>query len=88
MLFRSRSLLSVLSEQMAESPHIGFYLSWCLNLLNNHGQYLHKQSYLFLTPFRALQKAITSQRQDIAKLFAYCRCCCWLSFFLLFDLMC
>lgn len=53
-------LMQFLSKVMSNSPHIEFYLHWCLQLLQYHGVHIEKHRGSFMRAFRALHKAIES----------------------------
>ena len=54
-------LMQFLSKIMSTSPHIEFYLHWCLQLLQCHGVHIEKHRGSFMRAFRALHKAIESR---------------------------
>eukprot|EP00743_Colponemidia_sp_Colp-15_P006217 GILK01006687.1.p1 GENE.GILK01006687.1~~GILK01006687.1.p1 ORF type:complete len:888 (+),score=130.49 GILK01006687.1:52-2715(+) len=61
-------LLSFLASQVEVSVHLDLNMLWCLSLFNHHGRYLKDNSSKCITTFRALQKALTKQHTDLAKL--------------------
>jgi len=61
-------LLTFMSTDLEGSPHLEFYLLWCLHVFNFHGRYLKDQSSLFMSTFRNLQKSITNRHNVLSKL--------------------
>jgi periodic tryptophan protein 2 len=57
-------LMQFLSKVIATSPHIEFYLHWCLQLMQVHGAHLEKHRGSFMRAFRALHKAIESRYSE------------------------
>ena len=57
-------LMQFLSKIMATSPHIEFFLHWCLQLLQVHGVHLEKHRGTCMRAFRALHKAIESRQSE------------------------
>ena len=57
-------LLQAIATVMANSPHIEFYLKWCLELLQTHGLYLEKHRGSFMRAFRTLHKVIQTKHDD------------------------
>jgi periodic tryptophan protein 2 len=50
------------------SPHIEFYLMWCLALLQTHGSSLRERSTFVVTALRSVQKALVGQKDSLVKL--------------------
>mmetsp|Transcript_13043 Transcript_13043/g.19250 ORF Transcript_13043/g.19250 Transcript_13043/m.19250 type:complete len:929 (-) Transcript_13043:181-2967(-) len=61
-------LMFVLARQMAESPHLGYYLKWSLALLTHHGAFMKANSTAFSSAFRSLHKSLLRHQQDLFKL--------------------
>ena len=61
-------LLQSLAVLIATSPHIEFYLTWCLELLQTHGMYMEKHRGLFMRAFRSLHKAIQTSQDDLRRI--------------------
>ena len=57
-------LMQFLSKIMTTSPHVEFYLHWCLELLQVHGVHLEKHRGAFMRAFRALHKAIECRMSE------------------------
>jgi len=60
-------LLYYMSKFMAESPHIEYYLEWCVQLLSSHSQYLTKNHTHFMRSFRSLFRTVKTHNDDLVK---------------------
>ena len=58
-------LMQFMSKIMADTPHIEFFLHWCLQLLQFYGLYLEKNRGAFMRSFRALHKAVESRQSEL-----------------------
>ncbi|KAL7488891.1 hypothetical protein ACHAW6_014481 [Cyclotella cf. meneghiniana] len=58
-------LIQFLSKCMEDSPHIEFYLQWCLELLQAHGLFMEKNRGKFLRSFRSLFRVVQSRYADV-----------------------
>ncbi|KAL7543380.1 hypothetical protein ACHAWF_007377 [Thalassiosira exigua] len=58
-------LIQFLSKCMENSPHIDFYLQWCLDLLQTHGLFMERNRGKYLRSFRALFRVVQSQHVDL-----------------------
>jgi len=58
-------LLNFVSKCMATSPHLEFYMEWCLHILQHHGMYLQKHRGRFMRSFRALFKVISTRFEEL-----------------------
>ncbi|CAB9497819.1 Periodic tryptophan protein 2 homolog [Seminavis robusta] len=58
-------LMQFLSKILSTTPHIDFFLRWCLQLLQVHGAHLEKHRAIFMRAFRALHKAIASRQGEV-----------------------
>ena len=47
------------------SPHIEFYLQWCLELLQIHGRHMERHRGSFQRAFRAMHKVVGSQYSEL-----------------------
>ena len=47
------------------SPHIEFYLQWCLQLLQTHGVFLERRRGSFMRAFRAMHKVIQTRHDEL-----------------------
>jgi periodic tryptophan protein 2 len=50
---------------MDGSPHIEFYLQWCLQLLQTHGLYMDKHRGSFMRAFRAMHKTVQTRHDEL-----------------------
>jgi periodic tryptophan protein 2 len=61
-------LLQYISKIILESPHLEFYTQWCLELLRCHGMYMEKNRSTYLRAFRAMNRAVQIQHDDLRKI--------------------
>ena len=59
------ALLQYLSKSMIDSPHVEFYLQWCLQILQIHGTYLEKYKGSHMRAFRAMHKTVQSRYNEV-----------------------
>ena len=60
-------LMQFLSKVMNDSPHLDFYLEWCLSLLQIHGQHIDKHRGSFMRALRALHKIVQVRHDDLGR---------------------
>ena len=58
-------LIQFLSKCMEDSPHVEYYLQWCLELLQTHGLFMEKNRGKYLRSFRALFRVVQSRDVDL-----------------------
>lgn len=58
-------LIHFISTCMANSPHLEFYMEWCLQVLLHHGIYLQKHRGKFMRSFRALFKSVSTRFEEL-----------------------
>jgi periodic tryptophan protein 2 len=58
-------LMQFIAKSMADSPHVEFYLEWCLQLLQTHGVLLEKSRGTFMRAFRAMQKSVQTRHDEL-----------------------
>ena len=58
-------LLQFVAKVAADSPHIEFYLQWCLQLLQSHGIYMDSHRGTFMRAFRAMHKAVQTRYDEL-----------------------
>mmetsp|Transcript_16767 Transcript_16767/g.32649 ORF Transcript_16767/g.32649 Transcript_16767/m.32649 type:complete len:904 (-) Transcript_16767:267-2978(-) len=61
-------VLTLIANEIINTQNIQHHLAWARAILTVHQDRLRDQSKQFMSSFRALQKAITSQNKDLAKL--------------------
>ena len=61
-------MLSVLAERVESSPHLQFYLHWCVSLLKHHTTHLREKSPSIVSYIRDLQKSIIQKQTDLGKM--------------------
>jgi periodic tryptophan protein 2 len=57
-----QSLTKILEDG---SPHVEFYLQWCLQLLQTHGRYMEKNRGSFMRAFRAMHKIVQTRHDEL-----------------------
>lgn len=62
---RLNELIQFLSKCMEDSPHVEYYLKWCIELLQTHGIFLEKNRGKYLRSFRALFRVVQSRYMDL-----------------------
>ena len=60
--------LSVLAERVESSPHLQFYLHWCVSLLKYHTTHLRERSSSIAASIRDLQKSIVQKQTDLGRI--------------------
>lgn len=58
-------LLQTVCKVLEDSPHIEFYLQWCLELLQTHGMYMDRHRGSFMRAFRAMHKAVSTKHGEL-----------------------
>lgn len=61
-------LLQFMTKAMENSPHIEFYLNWCLSLLQVHGTVVEKNRPSFMRALRSMYKAIQNRQDELRPL--------------------
>eukprot|EP00455_Lapot_gusevi_P017174 TRINITY_DN1909_c0_g1_i1.p1 TRINITY_DN1909_c0_g1~~TRINITY_DN1909_c0_g1_i1.p1 ORF type:complete len:233 (-),score=78.26 TRINITY_DN1909_c0_g1_i1:26-664(-) len=61
------TVMHLLATGVDSSPHLEFYLIWCQELLTLHGRHLKNNYNDFLSCFRAIQKGLSRQYQDLSR---------------------
>jgi periodic tryptophan protein 2 len=58
-------LMQFIAKIMDGSPHIEFYLQWCLQLLQTHGLHMDKHRGSFMRAFRAMHKTAQTRQDEL-----------------------
>ena len=58
-------LIQFLSKSMEDSPHVEYYLQWCLELLQTHGLFMEKNRGKYMRSFRALFRVVQTRYVDL-----------------------
>jgi periodic tryptophan protein 2 len=58
-------LMNIIAKIMESSPHIQFYLKWCITTLQIHGVHMDKRRSTYLRAFRALHKVVQTRQSEI-----------------------
>jgi periodic tryptophan protein 2 len=61
-------LLQFMTKAMENSPHIEFYLNWCLSLLQEHGTVVEKNRPAFMRALRSMYKSIQTRQDELRPL--------------------
>jgi periodic tryptophan protein 2 len=62
-------LIAFLTKSMENSPHVEFYLDWCLSTLQIHGAFIEKNRGPFMRALRSLFKVIQTRHDEIRPLY-------------------
>jgi periodic tryptophan protein 2 len=58
-------LMNTVAKVMETSPHIQYYLRWCLDLLRMHGIHMEKHRSSFMRAFRAMHKVVQTRHDEL-----------------------
>jgi periodic tryptophan protein 2 len=58
-------VIQFLAKSMDKSPHVEFYLQWCLQIMQYHGVYLDKNRGSLMRAFRALHKIVQTRQDEL-----------------------
>eukprot|EP00934_Nitzschia_sp_Nitz4_P008737 Nitzschia sp. Nitz4//scaffold89_size161592//84665//87648//NITZ4_002382-RA/size161592-snap-gene-0.134-mRNA-1//1//CDS//3329559628//8727//frame0 len=58
-------LMQFIAKNMETSPHVEFYLQWCLEMLKNHGLHMDKHRGSFMRAFRAMHKMVQTRHDEL-----------------------
>lgn len=58
-------LMQFISKIMDTSPHVEFYLEWCLEMLKTHGMHMDKHRTSFMRAFRAMHKVVQTRDDEV-----------------------
>lgn len=61
-------LLEIICTELETTQHLEYYLNWCLNILQCHGEIIRKNTKLYLSSLRSLHKIINLHHNDLVKL--------------------
>jgi len=61
-------LLQFISKIMTDSPHLEFYIQWCLELLQTHGIYMEKHRGTYMRAFRAMHRSVQIHHDELRKI--------------------
>ena len=59
-------LMQYVSKTASTSPHVEFYLEWCLQILQMHGQYMDKNRGTYMRAFRAMHKVVQGRYDELS----------------------
>ncbi|KAH9090244.1 hypothetical protein LEN26_018928 [Aphanomyces euteiches] len=62
-----KRLIALIAKGLGESPHLEYYLTWSLAILNAHGPIIEAHSVEFLSTLRALQKSLVIHFNDLSR---------------------
>lgn len=58
-------LMQFIAKIMETSPHLEFYLQWCLEILKTHGMNLDKHRSSLMRAFRAMHKIVQTRHDEL-----------------------
>ncbi|GKY90534.1 hypothetical protein MPSEU_000027100 [Mayamaea pseudoterrestris] len=58
-------LMQFIATIASDSPHVEFYLQWCLEILQTHGMTMDRNRSIFMRSFRAMHKAIQTRHDEL-----------------------
>eukprot|EP00536_Pseudo-nitzschia_multiseries_P010973 jgi/Psemu1/204669/e_gw1.354.56.1 len=58
-------LMNTIAKVMETSPHVQYYLSWCLQMLKTHGVHMDKQRSSFMRAFRSMHKVVQTKHDEL-----------------------
>ena len=61
-------LLQFIASGMENSPHLEFYIDWCLNVLQIHGRTVENDRPVFMRALRSLYKVIHNHQEELRPL--------------------
>ena len=61
-------VLKYVSQELENTVHIDYYLTWCIHIINCHGRYLKDNALTLSTSFRAIQKNCSRHFDSLSKL--------------------
>jgi periodic tryptophan protein 2 len=61
-------LMQFLSKCMLESPHLEFYLQFCLEMLRTHGIHMEKHRSSFMRAFRSMHRSVQIHHDELKRL--------------------
>lgn len=61
-------LLQAVARIAETSPHIEFYLEWCVQLLSCHGVHIEQNRVRYMKALRSLFKSINTRSADLTKM--------------------
>lgn len=61
-------LMQFLSKCMLESPHLEFYLQFCLEMLRIHGIHMEKHRSSFMRAFRSMHRSVQIHHDELKRL--------------------
>ena len=68
-------MLRFLGNQLESSPHLGFYLHWCVELLTRHTAYLKGKAPAIMAQVRDLQKSVLQKQSELGKMYVVLHVC-------------
>jgi periodic tryptophan protein 2 len=61
-------LLQFITKGMDNSPHVEFYLNWCLNMLQIHGTVIDNDRSVYMRALRSMFKVIQTRQDELRPL--------------------
>jgi periodic tryptophan protein 2 len=58
-------LMNTIAKIMDTSPHVQYYLRWCLEILKTHGVHMDKHRSSFMRAFRSMHKIVQTKNDEL-----------------------
>ena len=62
------TIMNTITKVMSTSPHVQYYLKWCLEILKQHGIHMGKHRSLYMRAFRAMHKIVQTKHDELKTL--------------------
>ena len=63
--------LDFLASKLDHSPHLQFYLTWCTQLLIQHGPLLKRSSMALMAAIKNMQKSVNQTQADLGQMYVH-----------------
>lgn len=60
-------LMQFIASFASSSPHIEFYVQWCLEILKTHGLHMDRNRGQYMRAFRAMFKSLNTKHEELRK---------------------
>eukprot|EP00554_Chaetoceros_debilis_P002082 CAMPEP_0194084746 /NCGR_PEP_ID=MMETSP0149-20130528/14765_1 /TAXON_ID=122233 /ORGANISM="Chaetoceros debilis, Strain MM31A-1" /LENGTH=901 /DNA_ID=CAMNT_0038767491 /DNA_START=99 /DNA_END=2804 /DNA_ORIENTATION=+ len=61
-------LMQYISKCMTGSPHLEFYMQWCLHLLRTHGNNMEKNRSSYMRAFRSMHRSVQIHHDELKRI--------------------
>jgi len=59
------TIMNTITKVMDTSPHVQYYLKWCIEILKQHGAHMDKHRSIFMRSFRAMHKIVQTKHDEL-----------------------